>query len=180
MASFTASVTSGSPGLNVSFDASASNDPDGTIVAYNWNFGDFTTGSGKNTSHTFNTSGTFPVTLTVTDNSGMSHSTTTNIAIGGAPTVAPTGLTLTGSGCCHTYGDFAWNMVPGATAYEIEMDGYFGGGCLVDASAVINGQVPNGRVTHGALCLGSKYYVRIRAQANGQWGPWSPSVHVEL
>ena len=68
-----------------------SNDPDGTIVSYNWNFGDFTTGSGTLTSHTFNTAGTFPVTLTVTDNSGMSHSTTTNIAIGGAPTVAPSG-----------------------------------------------------------------------------------------
>ncbi len=173
VASFTPSATSGSPGLGVTFDASGSNDPDGTIVAYNWTFGDFTTGAGALTAHTFNTAGTFPVTLTVTDDSGMSSSTTTNIAIGGAPTVAPTGLTKTGSGCCNTYGDFAWNPVPGATAYQIQMSSYFGGGCLVDASATINGQASSGRVQAAGLCLGSKYDTKIRAQANGQWGPWS-------
>lgn len=180
VASFTASTTTGVPGTSVVLDAAASNDPDGTIVAYNWNFGDFTTGSGALTSHTFNTAGTFPVTLTVTDNSGMSHSATTNIAIGGAPTVAPSGLTKTGSGCCNTYGDFAWNMVPGATAYEINMDAFFGGGCLSDHGAVINGQVPTGRVQAFGLCLGSKYDVSIRAKANGQWGPWSASQRITL
>lgn len=178
VASFTTTATSGAPGLAVTFDAAGSNDPDGTIVAYNWNFGDFTTGAGTLTSHTFNTAGTFPVTLTVTDNSGMSHSTTTNIAIGGAPTVAPTGLTKTGAGA--TWGDFAWNQVPGATAYEIYMDGFFGGGCMTDHGAVINGQVSAGRVQAVGLCLGSKYDVSIRAQANGQWGPWSSTQRITL
>jgi PKD repeat protein len=181
VASFTATPSSSaSAPASVSFDSSASNDPDGTIVARNWNFGDFTTGSGAAPGHTFNTAGTFPVTLTVTDDYGMSSSTTVNVSVGGAPTMAPTGLTLTGAGCCDTYGDFAWNQVPGATAYEISMDGYFGGGCVSDHGAVINGQVPVGRVQQAGLCLGSWYHVSIRAQANGQWGPWSPAIHVQL
>lgn len=180
VASFTPSVSSGPAPLTVTFDSSASTDPDGTIVARNWNFGDFTTGAGTNPTHTFTTAGTFPVTLTITDDDGMSASTTVNVAVGGAPTIAPTGLIKTGAGCCDTYGDFAWNMVPGATAYEIDMDAFFGGGCLTDHGAVIDGQVPTGRVQAFGLCLGSKYDVSIRAKANGLWGPWSPTTRITL
>jgi hypothetical protein len=179
-ANFTATPTSGAPPLAVALNAGPSADPDGSIVDYNWNFGDFTTGSGAIASHVFTTSGTFPVTLTVTDNRGDSTSKTVNIAVGGAPTVAPTGLTKVGSGCCDTYGDFAWNPVPGATAYEINMNSFFGGGCLTDANAVVNGQTSNGRVQKFGLCLGSKYDVSIRAQANGQWGPWSGTTRITL
>jgi len=180
VASFSTDATSGSPGLTVNLDASTSSDPDGTVVAYDWNFGDFTSGSGLTTSHTYGTSGTFPLTLTATDNRGDSATRTINISVGGAPTVAPGGLQLTGSGCCDTYGDFAWAMVPGATAYEINMGSYFGGGCLTDADVVISGQTSHGRVQKVGLCLGSKYNTKIRAQANGQWGPWSGTTRFTL
>ena len=179
-ANFTATPTSGSPPMAVALNAGPSADPDGTIVAYNWDFGDFTTGSGAIASHIFSTSGTFPVTLTVTDNRGDSTAKTVNIAVGGAPTVAPTNLQKVGSGCCDTYGDFAWTPVPGATAYEVNMNGYFLGGCVTDASDVITGQTSHGRVQQFGLCLGSQYDVTIRAQANGQWGPWSNSIHITL
>lgn len=181
-ASFIASDTSGSPGLTVNFDSAGSTDPDGTIVSRNWNFGDFTTGSGVAPSHTFTTAGTFPVTLTVTDNSGMSHSMTTNIAIGGAPTVAPTGLTKTGSGSIPAppYGDFAWNMVPGATDYEIYLSDVAWQGCATSHGGVISGQVSSGRVQAWGLCQGTEYDVTIRAKANGQWGPWSSAVRITL
>lgn len=164
----------------VNFNASGSYDPDGTIVAYNWNFGDYQTGSGSNVNHTFTSAGVYPVILTVTDNRGDSTSYTYNYQVSGAPTVAPAGLTKVGSGCCDTYGDFSWNAVPGATAYEIRMDGFFGGGCVTDHGAVIQGQVTSGRVRAAGLCLGSKYDVSIRAQANGQWGPWSSNVRITL
>lgn len=49
-------------GADVDFDASAS---EGHI--YDWNFGDGNNGTGENTSHTYTTSGTYSVTLTVTD-----------------------------------------------------------------------------------------------------------------
>jgi parallel beta-helix repeat protein len=47
------------------FDASASYDPYGTIVAYQWNFGDGSSGSGKTIVHAFPKQGTYIVKLTV-------------------------------------------------------------------------------------------------------------------
>ena len=70
VASFTYSQSSGEAPLNVTFNAAASRDSDGTIVSYEWNFGDGASGSGVTTSHTYDTSGTFNITLTVTDDKG--------------------------------------------------------------------------------------------------------------
>ena len=47
----------GEAGMAVSFDGSASNDPDGTIETYDWNFGDGNTGSGETTTHTYAAAG---------------------------------------------------------------------------------------------------------------------------
>ncbi len=52
------------------FDASGSNDSDGIIAGYKWDFGDGATGSGVKISHTFALNDTFHVTLTVIDNRG--------------------------------------------------------------------------------------------------------------
>ena len=65
-----ASATSGAAPLAVTFNGSGSTDPDGTISSYAWNFGDGTTASGSVATKTFNTAGTYTVTLTVTDNRG--------------------------------------------------------------------------------------------------------------
>lgn len=81
VASFSFSPTTGSAPLTVTFDASASYDPDGTIVDYRWNFGDGATGSGRVTSHTYTANGTFTITLTVTDNEGKVGSTSRSITI---------------------------------------------------------------------------------------------------
>jgi hypothetical protein len=179
LAVFSPSVSYGPSPLTVTFDATASSDPDGTIVSYNWNFGDFTTGSGSTVTHSF-TPGQYIVTLTVTDNGGRTATSTTNIAAQGAPTTAPTGLQKVGSGCCDTYGDFTWNEVAGAESYEVLMDGYFGGGCLTDHSATFTAPTSHGRVQAIGLCLGSQYNVSIRYKANGSWGPWSPTIHITL
>jgi CSLREA domain-containing protein len=61
--------------LTCSFDGSASYDPDGTVVAWAWDFGDGTTASGKTVQHTYANPGTYDVRLTVTDNSGSIGST---------------------------------------------------------------------------------------------------------
>jgi PKD repeat protein len=70
VALFTANPVFGDAPLNVSFNASASNDPDGEIVSYHWAFGTGQTGSGVTASHTFHTPGVYEVILTVTDNGG--------------------------------------------------------------------------------------------------------------
>ena len=79
-ASYKASPTNGTVPLSVVFDATASYDPDGTIVSYEWNFGDGTTNTGDpQISHVFTQPGDYNVTLTVTDNSGSKDYFTTTI-----------------------------------------------------------------------------------------------------
>lgn len=64
------------------FNAAGSYDPDGNIVSYAWDFGDGAVGSGSVVSHVF-ASGTFTVTLTVTDNAGASATASGNVSNGG-------------------------------------------------------------------------------------------------
>lgn len=82
VANFSFSPSSPTVGDVVSFDASASSDPDGTITSYAWNFGDGNTGSGQFVTHTFAATGTRNVTLTVTDNQGAQDSHTRTVSIG--------------------------------------------------------------------------------------------------
>ena len=55
-----------SVGSSIVFDGSASSDPDGSIVSYQWDFGDGSTSTEQNPTHTFDV-GTHNVTLTVTN-----------------------------------------------------------------------------------------------------------------
>ncbi|SHO51449.1 PKD domain-containing protein [Desulfopila aestuarii] len=71
-ASFTASPSQGASPLTAIFDASSSQDPDGTITSYSWNFGDGTTGSGKSVQHIYTNAATYTATLQVTDDGGAS------------------------------------------------------------------------------------------------------------
>jgi len=68
--------------LTVVFNASASNDPDGTIANYSWTFGDAdANGTGKVTTYTYPANGTYRVVLTVTDNGGEKNSTSKNVTV---------------------------------------------------------------------------------------------------
>ncbi len=62
------------PGVPVAFDASASNDPDGSIVSYGWTFGDgqATVTASPSQGHTYGSPGTYRATLTTADNEGCS------------------------------------------------------------------------------------------------------------
>ncbi len=72
--------------LACTFDATTSFDPDGTVTGYAWDFGDGQTASGPTASHTFAADGTYPVSLTVTDDHGVPASTTLQVTVNG---VAP-------------------------------------------------------------------------------------------
>ncbi|MDB4891615.1 MAG: peptidase and in kexin sedolisin [Gemmatimonadetes bacterium] len=67
-----------------SFDAGNSTSSWAT-PAYQWNFGDASSGSGKTPTHTYAAAGTYAVTLTITDPNGTS-SKTANLVINRAPT----------------------------------------------------------------------------------------------
>jgi PKD repeat protein len=60
----------GSAPLTVQFSADGSSDPDGSIVAYAWDFGDGSTSSEADPAHTYMAVGTFQAMLTVTDDDG--------------------------------------------------------------------------------------------------------------
>jgi len=66
-----ASPTIGERPLTTTFDGTSSNDPDGSIAGYLWSFPGGDERTGGIVSYTFHTAGEYTVTLTVTDNKGM-------------------------------------------------------------------------------------------------------------
>jgi DNA/RNA endonuclease G (NUC1) len=64
-------TASGVEGTPVGFDASASLDPNGTVVSYAWDFGDGKTGTGVTPSHTYDFFGDYTARVVLTDNDGL-------------------------------------------------------------------------------------------------------------
>jgi len=81
VAFFTESATTVQTGIVISFNASGTYDPDGTIVSYFWDFGDTRNSTGITTEHAYADNGTYTVTLTVTDDDGATASVTANKTI---------------------------------------------------------------------------------------------------
>jgi len=75
IASFTKNATTTDTGVVISFNASASHDPDGTITSYFWDFGDEKNVTGVTAEHAYEDDGNYTVTLTVTDDKGAFNST---------------------------------------------------------------------------------------------------------
>jgi PKD repeat protein len=89
VASPSATPTIGTIPLLVAFTGAAT-DPDGTIASYAWDFGDGGTSSLQNPTHNYTVGGSYPATLTVTDNDGATDSAgiviTVNVPANQAPT----------------------------------------------------------------------------------------------
>jgi PKD repeat protein len=94
-AMLSASTTSGVVPLVVNFSASGSTDPDGTIVSYEWSFGDGTTASGVTAGKTYSTAGTYTASVKVTDNSGLATVKSVTITATTTPTPPVTSSTST-------------------------------------------------------------------------------------
>jgi PKD repeat protein len=128
-----ANPTSGTAPLAVTFSSGGSNDPDGTIVSYSWDFGDGGSSASANPSHTYTAAGTYTATLTVTDNNGATDSATVTItvtdpanqppvaAVSANPTSgdAPLAVTFSSAGSSDpdgTVASYAWDFGDGNTS----------------------------------------------------------------
>jgi PKD repeat protein len=91
-----ASPKTGNAPLSVSFTGSATG---GTApYSYSWAFGDGSTSTAQNPSHTYSSAGTYTATLTVTDSSSPAKTASSSVTITASPVAgtapgAPTGLT---------------------------------------------------------------------------------------
>ena len=116
-------------GDSANFDGSASYDEDGSIVSWDWDFGDDTTGTGDITSHVYDAEGTHTVKLTVMDNDGKKdRDFATVYVIGDVPVANANGpyagdegwpVTFDGSGSFDTEGivEYEWDFGDGASGY---------------------------------------------------------------
>ncbi len=95
IAAITAAPISGGVPLTVQFDGSGSRDPDGKIIEYLWDFGDGSTGSSAQVSHTYTQAGLYPVILTVKDDRGSTAVATVIIKVGNPPPKALFTVTAT-------------------------------------------------------------------------------------
>ena len=77
-----------SPGQSISFTGSGSTD-DLAVTSYDWDFGDGRSSTSADTANTFSCSGTYEVTLIVSDAEGLMDSTTVTIIV-----TAPTSVTF--------------------------------------------------------------------------------------
>jgi PKD repeat protein len=123
-----ATPTSGTVPLTASFASTGSYDPDGSIVAYEWNFGDGSAvASGPSASHVYSTAGSYNAQLKLTDNSGLS--TTRSVTISAQAPVVLVGMGVANIAMSVTVNkrsiakatadvtvkDAAGRLVPGAT-----------------------------------------------------------------
>ncbi|MFE9764194.1 carbohydrate-binding protein [Streptomyces sp. NPDC005808] len=88
VAQASADRTSGALPLSVQFSSQGSSDPEGQQLTYSWDFGDGSTSTQANPSHTYTTKGTYHPTLTVKDPEGLTGSASLVVTAGNtAPTV---------------------------------------------------------------------------------------------
>ena len=85
----TAAFSSSCLGRVCTFDAAASADADGSLARYAWSFGDGTTSTATNPSHTFPSGGSYSVALNVTDNQAATDGETQPVTVVDTPVEDP-------------------------------------------------------------------------------------------
>ena len=133
-----ASFTFAASGLVVGFDGSGSSDAEGAVASFAWDFGDGTPGgAGMRVQHSYGQAGTYTVSLTVTDASGVANTSVQSVTVAAPPvnsppvasfTFAASGLVVgfDGSGSSDAEGavaSFAWDFgdgTPGGAGMRVQ------------------------------------------------------------
>jgi len=160
-------------GVSVTFDGSASTDPDGTIASHDWDFGDGYLGSGVQVSHTYAAKGIFGVELTVVDNHGLANHTTQTLAVRDrAPQITSStpglGPLTVDAGATQTFTVIAWDPDGDVLMYTWRIDDAITGGntsAMNFASAAPGTHAVNVTVSDGALVASREWNVTVVANA---------------
>ncbi len=186
----TAAFTAAPDGLSVAFDGSGSQDPDGQIASYAWDFGDGSAaGSGAKPNHTYAAAGTYTVGLTVTDNDGAARSTSKQVAVGQGDFLARDTFSRTvGSGFGAADVGGAWTVSGSSSAYSVdgssgaievapgrslgaELASVSSGSTAVSAAFRVTGAVSGGGVYASLapriMADGSQYRASVRIYPSG-------------
>ncbi len=132
VAEFTANPRTGVPPLTVQF-TDQSTAGSAAIQSYSWDFGDGTTSTARNPMHTYATSGTFSVTLTVRDTAGQTATRT-------QPNLIVTNPLAGGGG--------------GGATFQVRNRGGGGGGCaLADTGTHPSAALPFAAALVGLVLL---------------------------
>jgi PKD repeat protein len=144
-AAFTTNITN----TSVVFDGTASHDSDGSIVSYNWDFGDGSTATGATPTHDFGVTGDFLVTLTVTDDLGASTSTTQLVSVSTPNQLPVASFTFTSAGRTLSF-DGTSSYDPDGQIVQYSWD--FGDGSPPDTG---DGSAGSGSLTSHTFALGT-------------------------
>lgn len=182
----TAGFTSTATGLTATFDATSSTAADGAALTYAWDFGDGSTGSGVSPSHPYAETGTYSVTLTVSDSLGaISEPVVKSISVaaqnfvaqddferqsGSGWGTAPVGGVWTGAaGLSVETGTGRITMNPGQTRSSM-LSGVNAGDLNVTAQVSVN-KVANGGGVHFNLLThksaAGDYRAKLRISSTG-------------
>ncbi len=132
VAKLTVSPTNGDAPLTVSLNGNGSSDSDGRIVDYAWTASNGQQAAGKNSQITFDHAGNYTITLTVTDNDGLTDTAQGSVTVTPKPVApvahlsisptngdAPLTVSLNGNGSTDSDGtiiDYAWTASNGQQA----------------------------------------------------------------
>jgi PKD repeat protein len=176
------------------FNGAGSSDPDGTIAAHAWTFGDGTTGAGATPAHTYAAAGTFNVVLTVTDNSGLqgsvSHAVT--VTMPPVPPVAVFTVSCTDAVCAFngsgsydpdgTIATYAWTFGDGVTGTGATASHtYAAAGTYTASLRVTDNQGLQGTVSHPVTVTAPRSHVGdLDGATTGSGGSWTATVTVVI
>lgn len=168
--------STGTPPLEVTFDASTSFDPEGGPLTYNWNFGDGTTiaNGPAVVKHTYSTIGSFTARLTLTDDRGESTLGVRTISLT-VPGNRPPNVSLgadpqSGAANLNVTFNLTGTSDPDGDPVQLTLD--FG-----DGNVVVN-LLPSSKVSHMYTNAGT--YTVLAVGSDGKGATGQAQIQVEV
>jgi PKD repeat protein len=164
-ARFTSAESSGS--LTVTFTNTSTVGSPATITGRTWNFGDGSpVSTQQNPSHAYGSTGTFTVSLTVTDSTGQTSTVAQPVVV-----AAHASLTYPTAGQTNvsTLTPFSWADIPAGQRYQLYIGTRRGDGSLLKTGLL---SASTSSYKPPALPTGVTLWARLYTEVAGNWDNW--------